>query len=69
MAIAQFLEPLKALLLQMVFCDQGHGRRPKNLQMAFGVREISDPGKAFTARRLAAEDSYIGNTPGGQLLL
>lgn len=31
MGVAQFLEPRKALLLEMVFCDECHGVRLKNL--------------------------------------
>jgi hypothetical protein len=34
MAIADVLEPLQTLLLQMVFCDECHEVRLKNLPVA-----------------------------------
>ena len=66
---SQFLEPRQALLLQMVFGDQGHGVKPESLPVVNGVAlplatcsaekpdkpGMADPEKAFNTRSAAVQ--------------
>ena len=49
---------IEGLLLEMVFGDQCHGRKPENRQVVFAMPEHGEPGKALNTRPTAARSVW-----------
>jgi hypothetical protein len=58
--VSQLLEPLKALLLQIVFRDECHGVRLKNLPMAATGRTLALQGGEMFFHSPLAQPEALG---------